>query len=71
VGTSTEPFEAGLVDELSLLLVPGIDGRHDVPAVFDGLKGADRVAVPLKLKSVEQRPGGVLWLRYEVINTGP
>jgi 2,5-diamino-6-(ribosylamino)-4(3H)-pyrimidinone 5'-phosphate reductase len=63
-------LDAGLVDELSLLLVPGIDGRNDVPAVFDGLQGADRVAVPLKLKSVEQRPGGLLWLRYEVINAG-
>jgi len=24
-------LEAGLVDELSLLVVPGIDGRHDIP----------------------------------------
>jgi riboflavin biosynthesis pyrimidine reductase len=56
---------AGLVDELSLLLVPGIDGRHHVPAVFDGLEGDDHVAVPLKLKSVERRAGDVLWLRYE------
>ena len=29
-------LEAGLVDEVSLLVVPGIDGRHDIPAVFDG-----------------------------------
>jgi len=27
-------LEAGLVDELSLLLVPGIDGRREVPAVL-------------------------------------
>ena len=29
-------LEADLVDEVSLLVVPGIDGRHDIPAVFDG-----------------------------------
>ena len=60
-------LEAGLVDELSLLLVPGIDGRSGVPAVFDGLGPAKAEAVPLRLKSVERRPGGTLWLRYEVI----
>src|SRR5271166_1396244 len=30
-------LEADLVDEVSLLVVPGIDGRHDIPAVFDGV----------------------------------
>jgi len=29
-------LQADLVDEVSLLIVPGIDGRHDIPAVFDG-----------------------------------
>jgi len=34
--TSTECFlHNRLVDEVSLLLVPGSDGRHDIPAVFD------------------------------------
>ena len=33
-------LEAGLVDELSLLIAPGIDGRHDIPAVFDGISPA-------------------------------
>src|SRR5271166_1629596 len=28
-------LQADLVDEVSLLVVPGIDGRHDIPAVFD------------------------------------
>ena len=58
-------LEAGLVDEVSILLVPGIDGRHDIPAVFDGVSPSRRVAVPLKLKSVEQRKNGILWIRYE------
>ena len=30
-------LQADLVDEVSLLLVPGIDGRREVPAVFDGV----------------------------------
>ena len=57
--------EAGLVDEVSLLLVPGIDGRHDIPTVFDGLSKS--VTVALKLKSVEQLESDALWIRYEVI----
>jgi riboflavin biosynthesis pyrimidine reductase len=60
-------LQAGLVDELSLLLAPGIDGRHEVPAVFDGVSPAQRAAAPLRLKSVERRSNDTLWLRYEVI----
>ena len=50
-------LEVDLVDEVSLLVVPGIDGRHDVPAVFDGVSPSRRTAVPLRLKSVERRGG--------------
>lgn len=60
-------LQASLVDELSLLIVPGIDGRHDIPAVFDGVVAANHSAVPLKLKSVEQREGDALWIRYEIV----
>jgi riboflavin biosynthesis pyrimidine reductase len=59
-------LQAGLIDEVSLLLVPGIDGRSGIPAVFDGIGPAKTAAVPLKLKSVEQREAGALWIRYEV-----
>ena len=62
-------LQVGLVDEVSLLLVPGIDGRHGIPAIFDGVAPSHHNAVPLKLKSVEQREGGALWIRYEVIRT--
>jgi riboflavin biosynthesis pyrimidine reductase len=60
-------LQAGLVDEISLLLVPGVDGRHDIPTVFDGVVASNHIAVPLKLKSVEQRMRDALWLRYEVV----
>ena len=58
-------LDAGLVDELSLLIVPGIDGRHDIPAVFDGLSPARGNAFRLRLKSVERRERDTLWIRYE------
>ena len=59
-------LEAGLVDEVSLLLVPGIDGRPGIPAVFDGAGLKPAAAVPLKLQSVERRANDGLWIRYEV-----
>jgi 2,5-diamino-6-(ribosylamino)-4(3H)-pyrimidinone 5'-phosphate reductase len=61
--------EADLVDEVSLLIVPGIDGRHDIPAIFDGVSSSRKTAVPLRLKSVEQRAHHALWIRYEVFGS--
>lgn len=63
-------LEAGLIDEVSFLLAPGIDGRAGLTAVFDGISDKDRSPVPLRLKSVEQYPSGTLWMRYEVCRTG-
>lgn len=62
-------LEAGLVDEVSLLLVPGIDGRRDIPAVFDSVSPKNHTGVPLKIKSVERREKDTLWIRYEVIRS--
>ena len=62
-------LQAGLIDEVSILLVPGIDGRHGTATVFDGLGPTKQAAVPLKLKSVEQREAGTLWIRYEVVRS--
>ena len=62
-------LQAGLVDEVSLLVVPGIDGRHNIPAVFDGLSPSRNKAVPLRLKSVEQRGRDALWIRYKVVRS--
>lgn len=60
-------LQADLLDEVSLLIVPGIDGRHEIAAVFDGMNPTRKAAVPLKLKSVERREKDTLWLRYEVV----
>jgi 2,5-diamino-6-(ribosylamino)-4(3H)-pyrimidinone 5'-phosphate reductase len=62
-------LEAGLVDEVSLLLVPGIDGRHGMPTVFDGIHASRKHAVPLKLSSIERRDKDALWIRYEVVRS--
>lgn len=56
---------AGLIDEISLLLAPGVDGRTDQPALFDGISdSASYKPYSLKLKSVETVGEGVLWIRY-------
>ena len=60
-------LDADLVDEVSLLIVPEIDGRRGVATVFDGLSPDRNVAVGLKLKSVQERTSGTLWVRYEVV----
>lgn len=60
-------LSAGLIDELSLLLAPGIDGRTSQPALFDGI--ADRpgfLPACLALKSVGTVADGVLWIKYSV-----
>ncbi len=59
-------LEAGLIDELSLLIVPGIDGRRHIPTVFDGMDPKRKKADALRLLSVEKRKGGTLWVRYKV-----
>ncbi len=56
---------AGLLDEVSLMIGPGIDGRKGMAAVFDGIDQPDRPATLLKLQSVE-RMGDTVWMRYKV-----
>ncbi len=60
-------LKAELVDELSLLLAPGIDGRSGQPALFDGATDSPRFfPTELELLSAEPLPNGVVWLRYRV-----
>lgn len=57
---------AGLLDEVSILMGAGIDGRGGMAAVFDGLP-MDRPVTPLQLRSVQQYGSGAVWLRYGVV----
>lgn len=59
-------LKAGLVDEISLLLFPAIDGHTGTKAIFEGGKGGLADAVSLKLSSVEQGEAGSVHLRYAV-----
>lgn len=59
-------LDAGLTDEVSILIGLGIDGRGGMPAVFDGLP-MDREPVALKLKDVVTYKSGAVWLRYDVV----
>ena len=58
-------LDAGLLDEVSVLLAPGIDGRGGMAAMFDGLP-MDREPFQLKLDSVQPFDDGAIWIRYTV-----
>lgn len=63
-GTINAAFlNAGLLDEVSILLGSGIDGRKGMTAAFDGLP-LDTEPVNLKLISVQTYDNGAVWLRY-------
>jgi len=56
---------AGLLDEVSMMYAPGIDGREGMAAVFDGLP-MDAEPVRLRLRDVKTYACGTVWMRYEV-----
>ena len=58
-------LDAGLIDEVSLVIGAGIDGRGGMTAVFDGLP-EDREVFTLKLEGVKAFDSGAVWIRYSV-----
>ena len=62
---NTAFLEAGLLDEISILMGAGIDGRGGMPPVFDGLDKNHKV-IPLKLKDVKRFASDAIWMRYQV-----
>ncbi|HEU5103628.1 MAG TPA: RibD family protein [Roseiflexaceae bacterium] len=58
-------LQAGLVDELSLLIAPSVEGVPGGPAVFDihGEPGALNT-MGMELESCQGLEGGFVWLRY-------
>lgn len=64
-------LEAGLIDEISLLIYPGIDGLAAAPSIFEAAGAPDaRPASGLSLRPLgcEVLEGGQVWLRYAVEN---
>lgn len=60
---NTAFLEAGLLDEISLLIGAGIDGRGGMPVVFDGLAMQHDVT-KLKLIDVKKFDSDAVWIRY-------
>ena len=69
-GTTNGAFlAAGLIDEVSTLICPAIDGLAGIPAIFEhaGATGSFPAAGQhLRLLSSETLEGGVIWLRHEL-----
>jgi riboflavin biosynthesis pyrimidine reductase len=58
-------LQAGLVDELSLLIAPAVEGVPGGPAVFDIYGAPDALnAMGMALESCQVLAGGFVWLRY-------
>ena len=64
-------LRGGLVDEISLILFPMVDGAKGAPSVFDSSEAEAGQSAPVRtivLESSQQLDGGVIWLRYRVQN---
>lgn len=62
-GINASFLAAGLIDEISLMVMPLADGSPDSPSVFDG--NTDGPAA-LELVSADRLDGGIMHLRYRV-----
>jgi 5-amino-6-(5-phosphoribosylamino)uracil reductase len=69
-GTINGSFlKAGLIDEISLLVYPGIDGLASAPSIFESAGAADEkpaAGCALRHLGTETLEGGMVWLRYAV-----
>lgn len=66
-------LRAGLIDELSLILCPAVDGAKGAPSVFDSTEAEAGHRAPVEAMSLErtrQLAGGTIWLRYRLQNAG-
>ena len=60
-------LKAGLVDEISQVVVPLVDGGAGVTSIFEIAEPAPRAAAKLRMIKHRSLPGGVQWFRYRVI----
>lgn len=62
-------LEASCLDEVSLVVVPVVDGTPEAACIFERTRGhAAGPAAALSLASTESLGEGTLWLRYRVEN---
>lgn len=60
-------IQAGMCDELSIVITPSADGSTKTPTLFmakDGLSNDEPIG--FELENVEKKDGGSIWLRYKV-----
>jgi riboflavin biosynthesis pyrimidine reductase len=56
----------GLVDELSLLILPLADGTKSSATIFEIDNVVRKAATKLKLKDVQKLESDIIWLKYDV-----
>jgi len=62
-------LKAGLIDEISQVIVPIIDGGTGVPGICDiPGKTPKNAAAGLRVINHKKLPGGVNWFRYRLVN---
>ena len=64
-------LRAGLVDEISLAIVPAVDGAKGAPSVFDSRDATTGATAPVRrmtLAHSQVLDGGAIWLRYRLEN---
>ena len=70
-GTTNGAFLAlGLIDEISTLICPTLDGLAGIPSIFEHsgpLESLPAVGQHLRLQACEALEGGVVWLRHDVL----
>ena len=60
-------LQAGMCDEISIVLAAAADGSPDTPPVFRARKGlSENKALGFTLKEAKVMDGGAVWLRYTV-----
>lgn len=66
-GTVNGSFlNAGLLDEVSVMIGPGIDGRRGMTSIFDGIDNPDKRPTMLRLEDVKRFDSDTIWLRYKI-----
>ncbi len=70
-GSNGAFLRAGLIDEISLAIVPAVDGAKGAPSIFDSTDAEAELRAPIEemsLASCEVLEGGAVWLRYRLRN---
>lgn len=63
-------LDAGLLDEISVMTAPGIDGRTGQPALFDGRTDSPTfLPLGLTCQSCQVLDNGVIWARYALASS--